>query len=55
MVVRGDDVVVIVPVKRDAQGNRVLGLPKGHPDGDETPGRRPRAGGARGDRRARPS
>jgi 8-oxo-dGTP pyrophosphatase MutT (NUDIX family) len=35
-VVRGDDVAVIVPVKRDAQGNRVLGLPKGHPDGDET-------------------
>jgi 8-oxo-dGTP pyrophosphatase MutT (NUDIX family) len=36
-VVRGDEVAVIVPVKRDAQGNRVLGLPKGHPDGDETP------------------
>ena len=35
--VRGDDVAVIVPVKRGAQGNRVLGLPKGHPDGDETP------------------
>jgi 8-oxo-dGTP diphosphatase len=30
-------VVVIVPVKRDAHGRRVLGLPKGHPDGDETP------------------
>jgi 8-oxo-dGTP diphosphatase len=30
-------VIVIVPVKRDAQGRRVLGLPKGHPDGDETP------------------
>jgi 8-oxo-dGTP pyrophosphatase MutT (NUDIX family) len=29
--------VVIVPVKRDAQGNRVLGLPQGHMDGDETP------------------
>lgn len=29
--------IVVVPVKRDAQGNRVLGLPKGHPDGDETP------------------
>ena len=28
---------VIVPVKRDATGNRVLGLPKGHADGDETP------------------
>jgi 8-oxo-dGTP diphosphatase len=36
-VVRGDEVVVIVPVKRGARGNRVLGLPKGHPDGDETP------------------
>lgn len=35
--VRGDDVVVIVPVKRAADGSRVLGLPKGHPDGDETP------------------
>ncbi len=32
-----DEVIVIVPVKRDAAGNRVLGLPKGHPDGDETP------------------
>jgi 8-oxo-dGTP pyrophosphatase MutT (NUDIX family) len=37
VVVRGDEVVVIVPVKRGAHGNRVLGLPKGHPDGDETP------------------
>jgi 8-oxo-dGTP pyrophosphatase MutT (NUDIX family) len=35
-VVRGDDVAVIVTVKRDSHGNRVLGLPKGHPDGDET-------------------
>ena len=34
---RGDELIVIVPVKRDANGNRVLGLPKGHPDGDETP------------------
>jgi 8-oxo-dGTP pyrophosphatase MutT (NUDIX family) len=32
-----DDIIVIVPVKRDAGGHRVLGLPKGHPDGDETP------------------
>jgi 8-oxo-dGTP pyrophosphatase MutT (NUDIX family) len=31
-------VAVIVPVKRAADGSRVLGLPKGHPDGDETPG-----------------
>ena len=37
VVVRGNDVVVIVPVKREAAGNRVLGLPKGHADGDETP------------------
>jgi 8-oxo-dGTP pyrophosphatase MutT (NUDIX family) len=37
VVVRGDEVAVIVPVKRGANGNRVLGLPKGHPDGDETP------------------
>lgn len=37
VVVRGREVIVIVPVKRDAQGRRVLGLPKGHPDGDETP------------------
>ena len=29
--------VVIVPVKRAADGRRVLALPKGHPDGDETP------------------
>jgi 8-oxo-dGTP pyrophosphatase MutT (NUDIX family) len=36
VVVRDDQVIVIVPVKRDAGGNRVLGLPKGHPDGDET-------------------
>jgi len=37
VVVCGDDVAVIVPVKRGSHGNRVLGLPKGHPDGDETP------------------
>ena len=36
VVLRGDTVAVIVPVRRDARGNRVLGLPKGHPDGDET-------------------
>lgn len=36
VVVRGEDVAVIVPVKRDAAGNRVLGLPKGHPDAGET-------------------
>ena len=27
---------VIVPVKRDAAGRRVLGLPKGHPEAGET-------------------
>jgi 8-oxo-dGTP pyrophosphatase MutT (NUDIX family) len=37
VVVRGDEIIVIIPVKRDANGNRVLALPKGHPDGDETP------------------
>ena len=37
VVVRGDEVAVIVPVKRDAAGNKVLGLPKGHADGDESP------------------
>jgi 8-oxo-dGTP pyrophosphatase MutT (NUDIX family) len=36
VVVRGGDVVVVVPVKRDAKGERVLGLPKGHPNGDES-------------------
>ena len=36
VVVRGREVIVIVPVKRDSSGNRVLGLPKGHPDGEET-------------------
>jgi 8-oxo-dGTP pyrophosphatase MutT (NUDIX family) len=37
VVVDGDQLVVIVPVKRAADGRRVLGLPKGHPDGDESP------------------
>ncbi len=37
VVVDGDRVVVIVPVKRSSDGRRVLGLPKGHLDGDETP------------------
>jgi 8-oxo-dGTP pyrophosphatase MutT (NUDIX family) len=36
VVVRGRDVVVIVPVKRGPDGQRVLGLPKGHPDPGET-------------------
>jgi 8-oxo-dGTP pyrophosphatase MutT (NUDIX family) len=37
VVVRDGQVITIVPVKRSADGRRVLGLPKGHPDGDETP------------------
>jgi len=36
VVVRGDDVVVIVPVKRGADGSPVLGLPKGHLDDGES-------------------
>lgn len=36
MVVRGGEVAVIVPVKRGASGERVLGLPKGHVDPGET-------------------
>jgi 8-oxo-dGTP pyrophosphatase MutT (NUDIX family) len=35
-VVRDRDVIVIVPVKRDASRRRVLALPKGHLDGSET-------------------
>jgi len=37
VVVRGGEVITIVPVKRAGDGRRVVGLPKGHPDGDETP------------------
>jgi 8-oxo-dGTP pyrophosphatase MutT (NUDIX family) len=37
VVVRGGETIVIVPVKRAADGTRVLGLPKGHPDPGETP------------------
>ncbi len=38
-VVFNDDreVVVIVPTRRAADGSRVLALPKGHPDGHESP------------------
>jgi 8-oxo-dGTP pyrophosphatase MutT (NUDIX family) len=36
VVVRGDEMIVIVPVKRAANGDKVLSLPKGHPDGGET-------------------
>jgi 8-oxo-dGTP pyrophosphatase MutT (NUDIX family) len=35
VVVRGDKVIVIVPTRRGAQGQRVLGLPKGHVDPGE--------------------
>jgi 8-oxo-dGTP pyrophosphatase MutT (NUDIX family) len=31
------EVVVIVPTRRAADGSRVLALPKGHPDGVESP------------------
>ncbi len=37
VVIRDGQVITIVPVKRAADGRRVLGLPKGHLDGDETP------------------
>jgi ADP-ribose pyrophosphatase YjhB (NUDIX family) len=37
VVVRDGQCVVIVPTRRSADGHRVLTLPKGHPDGDETP------------------
>jgi 8-oxo-dGTP pyrophosphatase MutT (NUDIX family) len=30
------EVVVIVPTRRSADGSRVLALPKGHPDGEES-------------------
>ena len=36
VVVRGDEVLVVVPTRRAANGSRVLALPKGHLDGDET-------------------
>jgi 8-oxo-dGTP pyrophosphatase MutT (NUDIX family) len=35
VVVRGDQVIVIVPAK--SRSSNVLALPKGHPDGDESP------------------
>jgi 8-oxo-dGTP pyrophosphatase MutT (NUDIX family) len=37
VVVRGTDVVVIVPTRRAANGAKVLALPKGHADPGETP------------------
>jgi 8-oxo-dGTP pyrophosphatase MutT (NUDIX family) len=36
VVVKGEEVLVIVPKRRAASGATVLGLPKGHIDGDET-------------------
>jgi 8-oxo-dGTP pyrophosphatase MutT (NUDIX family) len=36
VVIRGDDVVVIKPARR-SNHHEVWALPKGHPDGDETP------------------
>jgi len=36
VVVRDDQLVVIVPVKRAGDGTRVLGLPKGHPEKGES-------------------
>lgn len=36
VVVRDSKVIVIVPKRRGAQDDKVLGLPKGHLDGDET-------------------
>jgi 8-oxo-dGTP pyrophosphatase MutT (NUDIX family) len=37
VVVRGEEVIVIVPTRRAADGSRVLALPKGHVDPGETP------------------
>lgn len=37
VVVRGDEVVVIVPTRRASDGSKVLALPKGHIDPGETP------------------
>ncbi len=37
VVVRGQEVVVIVPTRRAADGSKVLALPKGHVDPGETP------------------
>ena len=37
VLVRGEEVAAIVPVRRAAGGKRVLALPKGHVDPGETP------------------
>jgi 8-oxo-dGTP pyrophosphatase MutT (NUDIX family) len=36
VVVRGGHCIVIVPTRRAADGSKVLALPKGHPDGEES-------------------
>ena len=36
VVVRGGECVVIIPTRRAADGSKVVALPKGHPDGEET-------------------
>jgi 8-oxo-dGTP pyrophosphatase MutT (NUDIX family) len=36
VVLRGADVLLVVPTRRAANGTRVVALPKGHLDGDET-------------------
>jgi 8-oxo-dGTP pyrophosphatase MutT (NUDIX family) len=36
VVVRGDDVAVVVPYRLSPEGKKVLALPKGHPDDGET-------------------
>ncbi|MBO0767852.1 MAG: NUDIX domain-containing protein [Solirubrobacterales bacterium] len=37
VVVRGDKIVVTVPIKRSQDGSKVLALPKGHAESGETP------------------
>jgi 8-oxo-dGTP pyrophosphatase MutT (NUDIX family) len=37
VVVRGEEMIAIVPTRRAADGSRVLALPKGHVDPGETP------------------
>lgn len=36
VIVRDGECVVIVPTRRAADGSKVLALPKGHPDGEES-------------------
>jgi 8-oxo-dGTP pyrophosphatase MutT (NUDIX family) len=36
VVLKGEEVLVVVPTRRAANGARVLALPKGHLDGEET-------------------